>query len=628
MKKNFYEELYKYNFFKKSGKPNSFKEEFKYIDNGMGLSSTDKSLHIKSKTWQTVLFASAVVFFFFLLIAKGLNLQIFDRTLFQNLADQNRIRSFIVQAERGVVYDRKKTIIVRNKPAFSIEMDTNLCSLQRSNLQLCLNVVDAVAEVVDVDRARVTKDLNAGKSYVVLANGLTKDQILPIEANLYLYPSISVAASPERDYLYKDIFAHLVGYVGYDDKSLEPLITGKMGIEESYNNYLTGVPGSKTLQVDSSGRTFELLSEKPATPGKDIQLYVDKDLQTKAYELLAKAVADKKAEAGVVVAQDPKTGGILAMVSYPSFDPNELSSGISSAQLSKLNNDPAFPFFNRAISATYPPGSTFKLVVSAAALVEKIVDKSTTIFDKGFIQVGTYIFRNWKLSGHGEVNFLRALQVSNDTYFYTVGGGFGSIKGLGIKKLAKWAKSFGFGSKTGVDLDGEVSGNMPDGLGKDWYLGDTYITAIGQGDVLATPLQVNNVTSYFANGGHLYVPRVAKSVDGVDLPHPKPIAEYLTDDDNYDLIRQGMKLAVLPGGTAYPLFDFSQRHPGIELAGKTGTSEYTDIKGEAKSHAWFTVFGPYKDPTISLTVFLEGGGSGADEAAPIAKELLDSFFAK
>jgi len=619
MKISLFEEIHKHTLTKK---PLNFK--FKGID--FALESDPKAgkfnLESTTKVWQMVPILAFILSFFFLLLSKSLSLQLISKKSYSELADQNRIRTSIVQPERGVIYDRNNTILVRNKPAFGIEMNANLCSLQGQNQNLCINVLNDLSEVIAIDRERVAKELTAGKVYIILATGLTKEQILPIEANIFLYPSISVTAFPQRDYLFKDVFAHLLGYVGFDEENLEPAIVGKMGVEESYDEYLTGISGNRILQVDSIGKSFELLSEKPSTPGKDMTLYVDKALQQKAYELLAKVVQDGKAEAGAIVAQDPKTGGILALVSYPSFDPDKLSLGISSEELTKLSTDPKFPFFNRVISAAYPPGSVFKMVVASGALMEKVVDEFTIIVDKGFIQVGSFIFKNWKPEGHGEVKLTRALQVSNDVYFYTIGGG------LRIDRLAKWAKSFGYGSKTGIDIYGEVSGFMPDGTDRDWYLGDTYITAIGQGDVLATPLQVNNVTVYFANGGYLYSPRVVKTIDGVLDAQPQVLAQNLTDAHTYNLVREGMKMAVLPGGTGYPLFDFSKRHTGIELAGKTGTAEYKNSKGEDKTHAWFTVFGPYDDADIALTIFLEGGGSGSDDAAPLAKELLDVWFSK
>lgn len=577
-----------------------------------------------TKKWRTVAFGLIILTVFFVFLGRAFELQIIKRKENLSLAEGNRIRFENILAERGVIYDRNGEVLVRNKPAFILEMNTDICRSEIDySLKNCYETVEYLAKRFDIDLERIRKDIDGGKLSVVLSSNLQRDSIISLEANLFRYPSLSVWVSPLRDYLYKDSFAHVLGYIGLAD-TRGPSYEGKMGVEKSYNEILTGVDGNRILQVDSNGREVALLSEKKIVPGKNVYLHIDKDLQLKAYELLKEKVNNGIAVAGVVVAQDPKSGGILALVSYPSFDPDKISSGISEREFRELSESPFYPFFNRAISAAYPPGSIFKLVVGSGVLEDGIIEEYQLINDPGFIQVGSFIYRNWNLSGHGLVDFRRALQVSNDTYFYTVGGGYGGVKGLGIERLAEWARKFGFAAKSFIDIPGEAEGYMPDGTGREWYLGDTYITSIGQGDVLATPLQVNNITSYFANGGYLFKPIVVRSTErgevGVSL-----INDSLISKNNYEIVRQGMKLAVESGGTAYPFFDFSVRHSGIELAGKTGTSEFGTTENE-KTHAWFTVFGPYENATIALTVFLEEGGGGSQDAAPIARELLDYWF--
>ncbi len=569
-------------------------------------------------------------------VGKAFFLQIIAGSTYSELSNKNRIRKITSQPERGVIFDRNRKIIARNKPAFSVEMNTDICSLGRKDLNLCKTVTIKINEYIPIDLNRIHNEIDEGKNIIILSSGLQKEDLIKLESNINQIPSVTISTSPQRDYLYNSVFAHVVGYVGLGE-TLEPVIVGKSGIEKSYDNYISGVPGGRIVEVDALGGSYKSISEEKSIPGKDIILNLDLELQKKAYELLEQTVkAEKKDKVvgGAVIAQDPLTGGVLVLVSYPSFDPNVLVGGISFEELKKLNNDPSFPFYNRAVSASYPPGSTFKMITATAALEQKVISPTDEIVDNGFIQVGSYIFRNWKTDGHGNVNLLRALQVSNDTYFYTVGGGYGGIKGVGIENLYNWGQKFGLGQKSGIDIPGEVEGYMPDGKYKDWYLGDTYITSIGQGDVLTTPMQINNITSYFANGGVLYKPLVVKEIFG-ESPQLEVLAKDLVDFGTYNLIREGLKMAVKPGGTGYPLFDFNQRHQGIELGGKTGTSEYINSKGEPKTHAWFTVFGPFninnndenkqKTP-ISLTVFLEGGGSGSDDAAPIAKELLDMWF--
>lgn len=575
------------------------------------LSTNSRIIHLG--IFLTLLFAALLVF-----VGRAYYLSVLNKDYYLSISQDNRIREVPVLPERGVIYDRVGNVLVRNKPAFSLVLDTKLC------LASCKDVVNQIAKKFGdkIDLNRVIKLIEQENASIILSSSLQRDDILSIEARLKDYPGLSIITSSQRDYLYKDIFSHVLGYVGLDNT-----ITGKSGVEQSYDSAISGTMGNKIIQTDSLGQETKILSQKNSFPGKDLTLYIDSNLQTAAYGLLKKEIDAKKAIAGTVVAQDPHTGGILALVNYPAFDPQKLTDGISQADYAKLVNDPAFPFYNRAISATYPPGSVFKLVGASALLMENIVTPTYQIFDPGFIQVGPYVYHNWKLDGHGLVDITRALQVSNDTFFYKTVGGYENLKGLGIKKLYTWATKFGFGTKTGIDIPSEVPGFFPDGEYKKWYLGDTYITAIGQGDSLATPLQVNNMVSYFANGGHLLAPHVVKSINGVSDTPIKILAENITDQTTYDTIREGLRQVVSPGGTAFPFFDFPQKHNGMRVAGKTGTSEYTDKNGVAKTHAWFSVFGPFDgDAQIVLTVFLEGGGAGSYDAAPIARELFDEFF--
>lgn len=618
-----FEEIYKYT-------PKGKKRDFKLLKKKT--SSIDSS--VSKYYWNVLALFFLCISVYLIFIARAINVQITSQEKYLGLAEKNRIREFSILPGRGIIKDRNGNVLVRNKPLFSIELNTLIC---KETCALSVEEINKYIEVKDIER--VLRDVNLAKPNILVATGLTRDQILTLEANMKKIAGVSIHTSPHRDYLYPLEMAHLIGYVGLGD-TLTPTIVGKTGIEEYYNKYISGVSGTQVVQVDSLGTNYFLITEKNALPGKDAETYIDRDLQVKAYALLESAVKDSDtgATGGAVVAQDPTTGGILALVSYPSFDLNSLSSGISKAELDELSTNPNHPFFNRAISAAYPPGSTFKLITASAGLSEGVVDQNLTIFDNGYIQIGAFIFRNWNTSGHGEVNMKRALQVSNDTYFYTVGGGYGGVGGLGINRLHKWASTFNIGSTTGIDLAGEVAGYMPDGTQREWYLGDDYISAIGQGDILTTPLQVNNMMAYFASGGIMYEPKIVKSIEGESREENKILIKDVVKEEDFNTILSGINAAVEPGGTAYPLFDFALRHDGIKLAGKTGTSEFITPQGEENTHAWFSVFGPYKgtienqqelsavDKPIVLTVFLEGGGSGSDDAAPIAKELLDLWF--
>ena len=617
----------------------SFKRKSKYsLKNLSKLGSVDTSrlLKIKEKAWEmrsthrfwsAFLFFGVVSVFFFVFIAKAFTVQIIKRESYLALARNNQKKEIFIQPERGVIYDVNGNVLVRNKPAFGVELNTSTCKTEDENVRFCKELVKKIGDYVKVNYQRVYTEIDEKRSNIIVASALTRDEILPLEANLKYYPGLVITTQPQRDYVYSDAFAHVLGYVGYGDTDY-PSIAGKSGLEKYYDLYLSGISGIKIVETNSLGEDSLVLAEKNPQPGKNITTYLDYRIQGKAYELLKKSVDDKKATAGVAVAQDPANGAIIALVSYPAFDPNRLSVDMSTEEFKSLVSGTNFPFYNRAISAAYPPGSTFKMVTASAALMDKVVAEYTTIVDPGYVQIGIYVYKNWDTSGSGEVNIRRALQISNDTFFYIVGGGYGGIKGIGIERLAYWAKRFGAGSKTGIDLGGEVDGFMPDGTERAWYQGDTFITAIGQGDVLMTPVQLNNITTYFANGGILFVPKIVKSIDGVGKIPIGVVGRDFVSKKNYEIVRDGLKKAAESGGTAYPLFDFPIRHKGIELAGKTGTAQYVAADGKEKTHAWFTTFGPFNNPNISLTVFLEGGGSGATDAVPIARDLLDLWFVK
>jgi penicillin-binding protein 2 len=561
-----------------------------------------------------LVFATSLFF-----LSRSFELQIVKGEENSLLADINRTKTYSIPAERGVIYDRNGKILVRNMPSFSLIMDARSCYGSQVAYQSCVETVNNISKVVVLENEKVFKDLSENKPNISLLDNMTKEEVLILESSLTAYSNVEVMTYPLRDYLYRDAFAHVIGYVGSGD-TLYPSVEGKMGVEDYYDEYLSGVFGRRIVQTDSAGNKVADTSIQDSIPGDDAVLNIDSDLQTLSYNLLKEKVGAGEAIAGAIVAQDPKTGGILVLTNYPSFDPQPLVSGISPEDFSKLQNDPTFPFFNRAISGAYPPGSVFKMIPASGALMENVVDENTTIVDNGYIQIGSYIFRNWKLDGHGVVNMRRALQVSNDTYFYAVGGGYGDIKGLGIEKLSQWAKKFGLGQPTSIDLNGEVSGYYPDGTQRQWYLGDTYISSIGQGDALVTPLQINNMVSYFANGGFLMKPQIVREIGEQEMDN-EVLNQGMISDSAYKIVREGMRLAVQPGGTGYPFFDFK-----VEVAGKTGTAEYITPDGKDSTHAWFCVFGPYEDAEISLTVFLEGGASGADDAAPIAREIFDAFF--
>ncbi len=579
------------------------------------------SLDIHTKTVNMALMSLVMLFMFLVLLGSAFKLQILEGMTNRQFAAQNSLRRIILQPSRGLIVDWKGIPLASNIPSYALELDVSKCrgtdGLIAKTCQSDYKTLKGIFKTKHIlSYNELTKKIEAGALSIVIANDLTKEDTLLFDIANLNSRNFYLTAYSLRQYKNPAAFAHLLGYVGLGD-TIYPSIQGKVGVEKYYDTHLKGIQGERVYQTSASGYVDKLLSEKQPISGLDLRLSVDEGLQSLAYDLLSKRVDGAKTFGGSVVAQDPYTGRVLALVSYPSYNSTNMSQGISTADYQLLLANANQPFFNRSISGAYPPGSTFKMTTALGVLMEEVIDPTYTITDPGYISIGGSTFRNWKLDGHGRVDLLTALQKSNDTYFYTVGGGYGPIKGLGISKLNKWARLLGYGSVTGIDLPGEVAGFMPDGKSRDWYLGDNYITAIGQGDVLATPLQVNNSTAFFANGGTLYKPTVALT-EGKGIV----IRTNIADDAYIEKIRQGMRLASLPGGTAYPFFDFKTMH-GVEVGGKTGTSEYFNKDGKPDTHGWFSVFAPYDKPTIVLTVFLEGGSAGSDDAAKLARPLMD-----
>ena len=577
--------------------------------------------------WRLLPFWLALLFAVGVLAGKLYTLQIAHGRENLLMSDVNRVLSQVVMPERGVILDRKGEVLARNRPGFNVvlSLDEPLI-VNRKSLIASLARVLSIGE--DEILERIKKAEEGGKTSVVVKSGVDRDIALKIEANADLFPGVSTEVEPVRDYVDGEVFAHILGFVGEASKEdLERLAglgvrggdkVGKSNLELLNEPVLKGKVGERLIEVDAFGHRFRELSEEPAIPGNSVTLTVDAELQKAVFEALSEGVDKSSAPGGAAVVQYVKTGGILALVSLPSFDPNLFSAGISQTDYQALLSDPRRPMFNRAVSGAFPPGSTFKMVTAAAALEEGVITPQTVIDDKGSISVGSFVFRGWELAGLGPVSLITAIAKSSDIYFYTVGGGYGGQSGVGVEKLAEWARRFGLGAETLVDLTSENSGLVPDeawklaARGEPWYIGNTYHMSIGQGDVLVTPLQLNNVTAAVANGGTLYKPSLLKNTA------PEILRSEIASAETLDWVRRGMRAAASPGGTAYPVYDFK-----VSVAGKTGTSE-TGKKD--KTHAWFTCFAPYESPEIAITVFLEEGGEGSDDAAPVVRKILEAYF--
>ena len=410
---------------------------------------------------------------------------------------------------------------------------------------------------------------------------------------------------------------------------------GKQGIEAFYESILRGKPGRIFLEVDSLGKLKGEVAEQKAQDGQGLLLAIDSRLQEALYSSLQLTLQKMHLKKAAAVAIDPKSGGVLAMASFPGFDNNLFAQNFSSKDYSDLSNDAAQPLFNRVISGQYPPGSTVKPLIGGAALQEKVVKPLTKIFDPGQITLVNqynpdivYGFADWK--AHGIVDIYSAIAESCDVYFYTVGGGYGNIEGLGVDRLEKYFKLFGFGDDLGIDLPGENNGLVPSEKWKqevkkeDWYTGDTYHVSIGQGDLLVTPLQLAAATSAILNGGKVLQPRVVdKIIDSsknvINVIEPKVLHQGFIDQANLDVIKKAMHQTVTDG-SARILNDLP-----VATGAKTGTAQ---VAGDNNPNAWGVVFAPFDDPQMVIVVLVEGAGEGSQVAMPVIKETLKEYYNK
>jgi len=515
------------------------------------------------------LFYGFLIISFLLLIGRLFELQIILGAKYRTLAEENRIKKEVMPAPRGMIYDRNNQPLIKNEPIYRLEKKE--CEL------------DCFGEI-------------------------TREQALKIEA-AGGEEAERLRIDVGRDYLYGKALAHVLGYLG--EASEEEVksgrwglgdLVGRTGIEEKYEEILQGQDGGVIYEVDTLGNRVREIGKIETVPGRDLELSIDARLSKVAYQAL-------EGKPGAVIATEAKTGQVLVLVSSPAFNPNHLNP--------EDLIDEKKPMFNRAIGGQYPPGSTFKVVTAAAGIEENKVNESTTYEDVGFIQIGEYIYKNWYYNQYGrtegEIGLVRAIKRSTDTFFYKVG------EWVGANKLAEWGRAFGYGQKSGIDLAGEVEGLVPTPKwkektkGEKWFLGNTYHFAIGQADLVATPLQINMMTSVIANKGKLCSPRVKKEEKIEECLDLKLKAETLR------LVKEGMKEACSTGGTAFPFFDFSP-----QVGCKTGTAEFGDP--EERTHAWLTAFAPVDDPEIVVTALVEKGGEGAYVAAPIVKEVMEEWF--
>lgn len=571
----------------------------------------------------------AVVIVFLVLIARLVWLQLFQGDYYNSLAEGNRLRAIPLAAMRGVMYDRNGQILVGSRPSFMVTYVPTQGKMTDEEANKLSRLLNMPADKI-LEKAGKVKN-----SYVptVLAQDLTPDVVTKVEERRNELPGISVDVQPIRYYPYDMMAAQIFGYVGQiDEDDMERLkgedgvsnVTqiGRAGLESYYDDVLRGKDGSRQVEVDALGSPVMEVERKNPVQGHNIHLTLDLNLQTALEKAMDAQIAQGIGVSGIAaVAVDPNTGAVLAMASRPAYNPNWFTRGITESEWKQINGNPNHPMENRVIAGEYPPGSTFKLITGAAALELKKITPDEMIFDSG--RHWLVDMRNAGGEALGWINFTEALAKSDNVYFYELG------RRVGIDKLAEYAKMFGMGKKTGIAMRGEAAGLVASeeykekNYHQDWYLGDTFNSAIGQGFQLVTPLQAAMIVSEVANGGIQYKPFIVSRIDNLDgTPYkifaPEQTGTLEVSKTTLDLIREGMRNVAEESGTAGSLF---AGFP-VQVAGKTGTAE--NFSG--RDHGWFVAFAPYDHPRIVIAVLTEQGGFGASSSGPIVRAMLEEFF--
>ncbi len=582
-----------------------------------------------------------VVVMFLLLLARFAWLQIIQHSHYHTLAEANRISVVPVTPGRGVIFDRNGVQLAYNYTAHTLEITPG----KAGDVSATIDQLAEIVEITPRDRRRFKQLQEESKSFesLPLRSRLADEEIARFAANRYRFPGVEIKARLFRQYPQGELFSHVIGYIGrINQKELDKLDAdgelanyrgtdhiGKTGLELSYESALHGTTGVEQVEIDSAGRAVRVLSRTPPASGANLALKLDAGLQA----LVDKAFGDRR---GALVALDPQTGGVLAFVSKPGFDPNLFVDGIDPQSWSELRNSPDRPMLNRALTGTYPPGSTFKPFMALAALTTGKRTPQQAISDPGYFQFGNHRFRDDAEFGHGAVDMYKSIVVSCDTYYYIL------ANEMGIDAIAKFMTRLGFGSRTGIDLTGEAAGILPSQVWKmqrfkqKWFAGETVSIGIGQGYNSYTPLQLASAIAAIANDGTMLRPHVVDYMEDVRTKARTPVAPQALalglNPEHIDVIKKAL-VGVNKEGTSASVF------VGTEYvsAGKTGTSQVVAIKqGEKyiesrvqerhRDHALFVAYAPADKPTIALAVIVENAGFGAKAAAPIARQVFDYYL--
>ena len=588
----------------------------------------------------------AVVIGFLLLAARFVYLQVVQHDIYRAKAEDNRISIVPVPPNRGLIVDRNGLVLARNYSGYTLEIFPR----RAKSVEGTIDELSELIEITPRDR-RLFKKLVAetrNADSLPIRTRLSDEEVAKFAANRYRFEGVEIKGRLFRQYPYGDVASHVLGYMGRIDQADQARLEedgvdanyrgtdyiGKAGVEASYQHELHGITGFEHVEIDAAGRGIRTLSRTPSQPGNSVALTLDMTLQ----QVAENAFGERR---GALVAIEPASGGVLAFVSKPGFDPNLFVDGIDPQNWAELNNSPDKPLNNRAIAGMYPPGSTFKPFMALAALELGKRTPRSTIHDPGYFEFGGRRFRDSKAGGNGVVDLYKSIVVSSDTYYYQV------ANDLGIDAIAGFMKHFGFGERTGIDLQGEATGVLPSPEWKmkrfkrpeqqKWYAGETISIGIGQGYNAYTPIQLAQAMATLANGGSMYRPHLIAYVDDPRTGEQRPVEPELVHKvpvrrDHLEFVKRALA-GVNKEGTAARSFGNAPYTSG----GKTGTAQLIGIKQNEKydeskvaerlrDHSLFIAFAPLENPKIALSVVVENGGFGARAAAPIARTVLDYYL--
>lgn len=577
-------------------------------------------------------------FFVLILIffVKTFYFQVIEGKKFSELSAENRFIISFVQAQRGVIYDKNGSQLVFNIPVFDLICDTRDLPKNKEEKE---KVLSEIAEIIKKDIEILKKEIDSSDSRIItVSDNLSHSTIILLETKIKELPGFKVKNNTAREYKDGSVFSHIIGYQREDGNST--------GLEKFYNQVLQQKQGEILVEKDALGniKTKKIVSLPES--GNDLVLWIDYELQKEISRALEKGIQRVGAKAGIGIAMDPQTGGILSLVSLPSYDNNLFSKGMSQEQWKNLSTDADNPLLNRVISGTYPSGSTIKPLIASAALQEELISPEKLIDCKGSIQIKNKLWPEigpefWKYPDwtiHGVTDIRKAIAESCNVFFYIIGGGYKDFEGLGVERIKKYLDFFAWGKKTNIDLPGEEKGFLPDPEWKQeyfsdpkkqvWGKGDTYNLSIGQGFILATPLQIAVSFGSIANGGILYEPHIVRKIVEQDNTEkeiiPKIIKKDFISADNLKIVRQGMRQAVSGKNSPQASACLLNSLP-VAAAAKTGTAQ---TNKKEHYHNWVTVFAPYENPEIVLTIMIEYVPGGQVAVLPVAKEILEWYFNK